>query len=103
MNDLFTKTDYSLYSNSMSFLRLPYIKNPVDAEADVVVLGVPCISFTLLNLIRDCAFPFFFHGIKRVCLSLFFIFLFSVLFIQSSLIRSIRCSIQNRTVKEKIS
>ncbi|MGR5279303.1 agmatinase [Vibrio rotiferianus] len=41
MNDLFTKTDYSLYSNSMSFLRRPYIKNPVSADADVVVLGVP--------------------------------------------------------------
>ncbi|MDF4735759.1 agmatinase [Vibrio parahaemolyticus] len=41
MNDLFTKTDYSLYSNSMSFLRLPYIRNPVSADADVVVLGVP--------------------------------------------------------------
>ncbi|PFG58532.1 agmatinase [Vibrio sp. ES.051] len=41
MNDLFTKTDSSLYSNSMSFLRLPYIKNPVLADADVVVLGVP--------------------------------------------------------------
>ncbi|GEM75250.1 agmatinase [Vibrio sagamiensis] len=41
MNDLFTKTDYSLYSNSMSFLRLPYIKNPVATQADVVILGVP--------------------------------------------------------------
>ncbi|MEL7325197.1 MAG: agmatinase [Pseudomonadota bacterium] len=41
MNDLFTKTDYSLYSNSMSFLRRPYVKNPVSADADVVVLGVP--------------------------------------------------------------
>ncbi|MDF2155791.1 agmatinase [Vibrio sp. CAU 1672] len=41
MNDLFTKTDYSLYSNAMSFLRLPYIRNPVSADADVVVLGVP--------------------------------------------------------------
>ncbi|MGF1755992.1 agmatinase [Vibrio makurazakiensis] len=41
MNDLFTKTDYSLYSNSMSFMRRPYVKNPVSANADVVVLGVP--------------------------------------------------------------
>ena len=41
MNDLFTKTDYSLYSNSMSFLRRPYVKNPVSVDADVVVLGVP--------------------------------------------------------------
>ncbi|GEA51889.1 agmatinase [Vibrio inusitatus NBRC 102082] len=41
MNDLFTKTDYSLYSNSMSFLRRPYLRDPVTAEADLVVLGVP--------------------------------------------------------------
>lgn len=41
MNDLFTKTDYSLYSNSMSFLRRPYLRNPVSADADLVVLGVP--------------------------------------------------------------
>ncbi|MDE1316161.1 agmatinase [Vibrio aestuarianus] len=41
MNDLFTKTDYSLYSNAMTFVRRPYIKNPVSADADVVVLGVP--------------------------------------------------------------
>lgn len=41
MNDLFSKTDYSLYSNSMSFMRLPYVRNPIDTEADLVVLGVP--------------------------------------------------------------
>ncbi|AYV24184.1 MULTISPECIES: agmatinase [Vibrio] len=41
MNDLFTKTDYSLYSNAMTFVRRPYVKNPVSADADVVVLGVP--------------------------------------------------------------
>ncbi|WP_394246123.1 agmatinase [Vibrio profundi] len=41
MNDLFDKTDYSLYSNSMTFLRRPYVKNPVTADADIVVLGVP--------------------------------------------------------------
>lgn len=41
MNDLFSKTDYSLYSNAMTFLRRPYVKNPVSADADVVVLGVP--------------------------------------------------------------
>ncbi|MCJ2376149.1 agmatinase [Vibrio sp. ZSDZ34] len=41
MNDLFTKTDYSLYSNAMTFLRRPLVKNPVSADADVVVLGVP--------------------------------------------------------------
>ncbi|GAL11042.1 agmatinase [Vibrio astriarenae] len=41
MNDLFSKTDYSLYSNSMSFVRRPMVQNPVDANADVVVLGLP--------------------------------------------------------------
>ena len=41
MSDLFTKTDYSLYSNAMTFVRRPYVKNPVSADADVVVLGVP--------------------------------------------------------------
>jgi agmatinase len=41
MNDLFTKTDYSLYSNAMTFLRRPYLRDPLESEADVVVLGVP--------------------------------------------------------------
>ncbi|WP_117236143.1 agmatinase [Vibrio maerlii] len=41
MNDLFTKTDYSLYSNAMTFMRRPLVQNPVDAEADIVVLGAP--------------------------------------------------------------
>ncbi len=41
MNDLFSKTDYSLYSNAMTFLRQPYMRDPLKAEADVVVLGVP--------------------------------------------------------------
>ncbi|MCC4237843.1 agmatinase [Vibrio anguillarum] len=41
MNDLFTKTDYSLYSNAMTFVRRPYVKDPVSVDADVVVLGVP--------------------------------------------------------------
>ncbi|MGF1694557.1 agmatinase [Vibrio lamellibrachiae] len=41
MNDLFTKTDYSLYSNAMTFLRRPLVNNPANSEADVVVLGVP--------------------------------------------------------------
>lgn len=41
MNDLFTKTDYSLYSNSMSFVRRPYVKDPVAADADLVVFGAP--------------------------------------------------------------
>ena len=41
MNDLFNKTDYSLYSNAMTFLRRPYVKNPVATDANVVILGVP--------------------------------------------------------------
>lgn len=41
MNDLFTKTDYSLYSNAMTFLRRPLVQNPVTATADLVVLGAP--------------------------------------------------------------
>ncbi|CAM2928684.1 agmatinase [Vibrio diazotrophicus] len=41
MNDLFTKTDYSLYSNAMTFLRQPYQRDPLESDADVVVLGVP--------------------------------------------------------------
>ena len=41
MNDLFTKTDYSLYSNAMTFLRRPYLRDPRDSDADLVVLGVP--------------------------------------------------------------
>ncbi|MFA0441446.1 agmatinase [Vibrio sp. 10N.222.51.C12] len=41
MNDLFTKTDYSLYSNAMTFMRRPYVRNPIGTDADVVVLGVP--------------------------------------------------------------
>lgn len=41
MNDLFSKTDYSLYSNSMSFMRRPYLRNPIGSDADLVVLGVP--------------------------------------------------------------
>ncbi len=41
MNDLFSKPDYSLYSNAMTFMRRPLVQNPVDAKADVVVLGAP--------------------------------------------------------------
>ncbi|ELR67227.1 Agmatinase [Photobacterium marinum] len=41
MQDLFSKTDYSLYSNAMTFLRRPLVSNPLVSEADVVVLGVP--------------------------------------------------------------
>lgn len=41
MNDLFDKPDYSLYSNAMTFMRSPYLRDPRASEADVVVLGVP--------------------------------------------------------------
>ena len=41
MKDLFSKIDYSLYSNAMTFLRRPLVANPLTADADVVVLGVP--------------------------------------------------------------
>jgi agmatinase len=41
MNDLFTKPDYSLYSNAMTFMRRPLVQNPIDNDADVVVLGAP--------------------------------------------------------------
>ncbi|WP_295893831.1 agmatinase [uncultured Vibrio sp.] len=41
MNDLFTKTDYSLYSNAMTFMRRALVKDPMSDNANVVVLGVP--------------------------------------------------------------
>lgn len=41
MFDLFSKQDYSLYSNAMTFMRRPYQRDPIGADADVVVLGVP--------------------------------------------------------------
>lgn len=40
-NDLFSKEDNSLYSNAMTFMRRPLVKNPLAEDADVVVLGVP--------------------------------------------------------------
>ncbi|TEW47831.1 agmatinase [Psychromonas algicola] len=40
-NDLFNKEDYSLYSNAMTFMRRPLVKNPLAEKADVVVFGVP--------------------------------------------------------------
>lgn len=41
MKDLFSKTDYSLYSNAMTFMRRPLVQDPTQSDADVVVLGVP--------------------------------------------------------------
>jgi agmatinase len=39
--DLFTKEDFSLYSNAMTFMRRPLVKNPIADDADVVILGAP--------------------------------------------------------------
>ncbi|WP_371189269.1 agmatinase [Thalassotalea maritima] len=41
MQDLFNKVDDSLYSNAMTFMRRPLVQQPVEHNADVVVLGVP--------------------------------------------------------------
>ncbi|MDA7747071.1 agmatinase [Psychromonas sp.] len=41
MNDIFSKEDNSLYSNAMTFMRRPLVKNPLSESADVVILGVP--------------------------------------------------------------
>ncbi|MDC0612600.1 agmatinase [Vibrio sp.] len=41
MEDIFSKADYSLYSNAMTFIRQPYVRDPRGYEADVVILGVP--------------------------------------------------------------
>jgi len=39
--DLFNKQDNSLYSNAMTFMRRPLVKDPRLEVADVVILGVP--------------------------------------------------------------
>ncbi|MDW7550680.1 agmatinase [Pseudoalteromonas sp. SCSIO 43201] len=41
MSHLFDHTDHSLYSNGMTFLRQPMVRNITDIDADVVVLGLP--------------------------------------------------------------
>ncbi|WP_375749985.1 agmatinase [Vibrio sp. HN007] len=41
MNDIFSKKDYSLYSNAMTFMRQPLCNNPLESRADVVVVGAP--------------------------------------------------------------
>ncbi len=41
MDDIFNKPDYSLYSNALTFMRQPYIRDPRGVDADVVALGVP--------------------------------------------------------------
>ncbi|PKH03503.1 agmatinase [Psychromonas sp. MB-3u-54] len=41
MNPFFNQIDNSLYSNTMTFLRLPMPIDPVSADADIAVLGLP--------------------------------------------------------------
>ena len=41
MTTLADKPDYSLYSNAFGYLRQPLNFNPVETDADVVVLGLP--------------------------------------------------------------
>ncbi|MCG6201819.1 agmatinase [Psychromonas antarctica] len=41
MSKLFQQTDNSLYSNAMTFLRLPLATDPVNAKADMAILGLP--------------------------------------------------------------
>lgn len=37
----FNEIDNSLYSNAMTFLRQPFQRNPINSDADFVVLGLP--------------------------------------------------------------
>ncbi|ABM02702.1 agmatinase [Psychromonas ingrahamii 37] len=41
MNSIFNQVDNSLYSNAMTFLRLPMPTDPVSTDADIAVLGLP--------------------------------------------------------------
>jgi len=41
MPHVFEQSDFSLYSNAMTFLRQPLVQNPVNADADIVILGIP--------------------------------------------------------------
>ena len=41
MIDIFNQVDNSIYSNAMTFMRRPLITNPINHDADVVVLGLP--------------------------------------------------------------
>jgi agmatinase len=41
MNHIFNQVDNSLYSNAMTFLRLPMPTDPVFTDADIAVLGLP--------------------------------------------------------------
>lgn len=41
MNPIFNQVDNSIYSNAMTFLRLPMPVDPVSTDADIAVLGLP--------------------------------------------------------------
>lgn len=41
MNSIFNQVDNSLYSNAMTFLRLPMPADPVSTDADIAILGLP--------------------------------------------------------------
>ncbi|WP_159817952.1 agmatinase [Colwellia sp. 20A7] len=41
MKNIFNQVDESIYSNAMTFLRQPLVNNPVESDADIVVLGLP--------------------------------------------------------------
>lgn len=41
MNPIFNQVDNSIYSNAMTFLRLPMPADPLSTDADIAVLGLP--------------------------------------------------------------
>ncbi|MDO6508642.1 agmatinase [Colwellia sp. 4_MG-2023] len=41
MKNIFNQVDGSIYSNAMTFLRQPLVKDPVKSAADIVILGLP--------------------------------------------------------------
>lgn len=41
MKNIFQQVDNSIYSNAMTFLRQPLSTDPVNSDADIVVLGLP--------------------------------------------------------------
>ena len=41
MKNIFQQVDNSIYSNAMTFLRQPLTTDPVNSDADIVVLGLP--------------------------------------------------------------
>jgi len=41
MSNIFNQVDNSIYSNAMTFMRQPHSTDPVNSDADIVVLGLP--------------------------------------------------------------